>query len=105
MKFKFIAIERAAQFICDNDPLLNLTIKIGVVKAEAITAIRLGAIQCEIGLNHHLIGVADVGAQARNANAGGNVDLVAINHIGFRDQLADLAGQRAGRIKIIDVVL
>jgi len=45
VEFELLAVDRAAQFIGDDDALLDLAIEVGVVKAEAIAAILLGAIK------------------------------------------------------------
>ena len=56
VQLELVAVDRAAQLFRDNDALLHLPIEIGAVKPVAIATILLGAIEREIGLDHHLVG-------------------------------------------------
>ena len=75
------------------------------MEAEAVAAVLLGAIEREIGLNHHGIGPGDVGRVARYPDADRDMDLVALDDIGLGQDFSDLGRQRACRRQILGAAL
>ena len=105
VKFELVALDRAAQLVGDDHAFLDLAIEVGAVEAEAVAAVLLGAIEREIGLDHHGIGPGDVGRVARYPDADRDMDFVALDDIGLGQDFSDLGRQRACRRQILGAAL
>ena len=75
---------------------VHLPVEVGVVEAVAVTPVVLGAIEREIRLHHEIGRGARRPGRQRDADAGGDGDIIVADGAAFGDRRADLLGQRAG---------
>ena len=104
-QFQLAARDGQLQLARQQHARVHLPVEVGVVEAIAVAAVVLGPIEGEIGLHH------DVGRgirrrrRLRDADAGGDGDVVVADDVRRGDDRADLLGQRSGVGRAGDVRL
>ncbi len=105
MELELAALDRSTQFVGDDHAFPHLAIEIGAVKPDAIAAVLLGAIEREIGLNHHRVRPDRFRLVIRYADADRDMNFIAGDHVGLREDGRNLIGERARCACIIGIGL
>ena len=78
VKLEFAADQGLAKVEFQCAPRLHQRIHLGLEEAVGAAAVGLGAVQCHVGVLQELIGIRRVGRSDRNADAGADDDLMAV---------------------------
>jgi hypothetical protein len=95
----------AAQVELQRTPLLQLRIHLGLEKAMARPALGLGPIQRHVGAAQHLVGIPSVVGGQRDADAGADHHVVAVDVIGLAQCRDQALGKGPGMLRSGDVSL
>ena len=95
---QFIALQRFGELDLQLAPLVHLGVHAGFEEAVAAAPVCLGAVECQIGVAHDLVGLRPVERRDRNAEAEPDRNLVSVD----RKRQANLFDQP--RRQVCDVV-
>ena len=102
VELELAAVQRHPQLLGDPHALMNFTVEVVAVEAEAVAALVLGAVKRQIGLHHHRLGTGGFGREQGDADARGDADLVALDAERHGQKLADPGGKFPGGLRIGD---
>ena len=90
---ELVALQRRAQVEFQNPPRLGARVHSGLEEAIGAAAVRLGAVEREIGLLQQFVGVLAVLGRQRDADADADDELVAADIVGRGNLLDHVAGE------------
>ena len=94
--------QRLAQILLHDAAGLHLLVHRGLEEAERAAAVALGAVQREIGIAQQLVRGQAVTGTDRDADAGANIGLMAVDVVGLAHPFDDLLRQRGRLVGIGD---
>ena len=105
VQLEFLLDERTAQTDLEAAARLHGRVHRRLEEAEGLAPVALGAVEREVGVLEQAVGIVAVVGRQRDADARGDIDLLAGHVIGTTDRLDDGACQprRAGRLIAIDL--
>ena len=105
IELELVALQRMPQIAFRGDAFPNLPVELGDVKAVLVAPLVLGAIEREVGLRHHVVGVLDLLGIGDDADARRRVHLIAVEHEWSGKLPAKLGGQDFGALGASDLAL
>ena len=94
---EFVALQRRAQIHLQQPPRLRARIHAGLEEAIGAAAVRLGAVQREVGVLQQLVRIVAVLRRQRDADRDADHDLMVVDLVRRRDHLDEAAGKGSRR--------